>query len=202
VNPFDEPNVTESKQNTAAVLEETRLAGALPVGRPVVEEDGLRAYGAEGGLMTGIATSDRTVDLPGLLRELLAGPAGSYVGLHAYLAPTPSRDAVLRALQAFIRDRTALATTLGYGPRFLHSTGQLHKGGPPTGRFLQLVAEHPADLPIPGRRESFGTLIDAQALGDYASLGSHGLPCLRVNLGADPDAGLARLAALVERALR
>ncbi len=93
------------------------------------------------------------------------------------------------------------ATTLGYGPRFLHSTGQLHKGGPPTGCFLQLVAGHPNDLPIPGRRERFGTLIDAQARGDFTSLQSHELPVLRVHLSDDPDAGLAELRTALEAAL-
>ena len=104
-------------------------------------------------------------------------------------------------IQALLRDRTRHATTLGYGPRFLHSTGQLHKGGAPIGCFLQLVAGHPDDLPIPGRQETFGVLIDAQALGDLASLASHGLPVLRIHLSDDPDAGLAELEALLAHAL-
>ena len=83
--------------------------------------------------------------------------------------------------------------TIGYGPRYLHSTGQLHKGGPPTGLFIQLTADHPDDLPIPGRAETFGTLIDAQAMGDFQALETHGLPVLRVHLGADPEHGLAAL---------
>jgi transaldolase / glucose-6-phosphate isomerase len=203
VNPFDEPNVTESKQNTAAVLDRAHREGALPVGQPVADTEGLLVYGHDGGIAPPGGAGGRPGGIDALLRELLmGGPDGSYIGLHAYLAPTPGRNAALRELQALVRDRTRLATTLGYGPRFLHSTGQLHKGGPPTGRFLQLVAGHPVDLPIPGRRESFGTLIDAQALGDFASLGGHGLPCLRVDLGPDPDDGLERLAAVLERAVR
>ena len=107
----------------------------------------------------------------------------------------------MRQLQALLRDRTRHATTLGYGPRFLHSTGQLHKGGSPVGCFLQLVAGHPADLPIPGSPETFGVLIDAQALGDFASLQAHGLPVLRVHLSDDPDAGIAELLTAVTAAL-
>ena len=96
-----------------------------------------------------------------------------------------------------LRDRTGRATTAGYGPRFLHSTGQLHKGGAPIGWFLQLTSDHPADVEIPDWPYTFGQLIDAQAAGDFAAIEAHDLPILRVHLGADPDAGLAAL----ERAL-
>ena len=129
-----------------------------------------------------------------------ARPNG-YHAIQAYIAPTPERTEALRGLQALVRDRTRRATTVGYGPRFLHSTGQLHKGGTRTGCFLQLVADHPEDLPVPGRHETFGTLIDAQARGDFASLQSHELPVLRVHLSDDPDAGLAELRAALEAAL-
>ncbi len=109
----------------------------------------------------------------------------------------PERDEAFARIRALLRDRTGRATTAGYGPRFLHSTGQLHKGGPPIGWFLQLTADHPADVEIPGWPYTFGQLIDAQAAGDFAAIESHDLPILRVHLGADPDAGLAAL----ERAL-
>ena len=101
-----------------------------------------------------------------------------------------------------LRDATHVATTAGYGPRFLHSTGQLHKGGPPIGTFLQLTADHPDDRDIPGWPYTFGQLIDAQADGDFAALKSHQLSILRVHLGADPDAGLAALERALEGALR
>jgi hypothetical protein len=100
-------------------------------------------------------------------------------------------------MRTLLRDRTLRATTVGYGPRFLHSTGQLHKGGAPIGWFLQLTSDHPVDLEIPGWPYTFGQLIDAQAAGDFAAIESHDLPILRIHLGADPDAGLAAL----ERAL-
>ncbi len=107
------------------------------------------------------------------------------------------RDAALARIRTLLRDRTGRATTAGYGPRFLHSTGQLHKGGAPIGWFIQLTADHPADREIPGWPYTFGQLIDAQASGDFAAIESHDLPIVRVHLGADPDAGLAAL----ERAL-
>ncbi|MGZ6339150.1 MAG: hypothetical protein ACXWNG_02160, partial [Candidatus Limnocylindrales bacterium] len=97
--------------------------------------------------------------------------------------------------------RTKRATTVGYGPTFLHSTGQLHKGGAPIGCFLQLTADHPADRPIPGQPYTFGQLIDAQAAGDLQALEAHDLPVLRVHLGADPDAGLAALGRALAAAL-
>src|SRR6185436_223897 len=103
------------------------------------------------------------------------------------------RDAALTRIRAACRDRTRNATTVGYGPRFLHSTGQLHKGGPNTGVFLQLTADTAADLPVPGESYSFATLRDAQALGDLQVLKRRGRRALRVNLGADIDAGLTAL---------
>lgn len=196
VDPFDEPNVTESKSNTRSALDDHRRHGAFPAEEPVAVSGILRLYGdATLGLEAG-------ADAASVLRAHL-GRAGAdgYHAVQAYLAPTEERTEALRSIQALLRDRTRRATTLGYGPRFLHSTGQLHKGGTPSGCFLQLVASHPDDLPIPGRDETFGVLIDAQALGDRASLASHGLPCLRVHLSDDPDTGLVELAALLRATL-
>ncbi len=177
VNPFDEPNVTESKRNTERVLHE----------RPPREE--------------GLVVGD-----PSLVERLAAHlgrvPEGGYLAVIAFVAPSPERDAALTWIRVALRNATRRATTLGYGPRYLHSTGQLHKGGPPKGWFLQLVAGHPADMPIPGRGYTFGTLIEAQADGDLAALEAHGLPVLRLHLGSDPDEGLAALESALARALR
>ena len=126
----------------------------------------------------------------------------AYLALQAFIAPGPARDEAMARIRALLRDRTRQATTAGYGPRFLHSTGQLHKGGPPIGWFLQLTADHPDDREIPGWPYTFGRLIDAQAAGDFAALDGHGLPILRVHLGADPDAGLAALELALDAALR
>ncbi|MFN8520597.1 MAG: glucose-6-phosphate isomerase [Chloroflexota bacterium] len=193
VDPFDEPNVTESKTNTRAALEQHHRDGAFPSEEPIAVSGALRLYG-DAGLAAG--------DAAAVLRAHLGrARADGYHAIQAYLAPTEERTTALRTLQARLRDGTTHATTLGYGPRFLHSTGQLHKGGTPSGCFLQLVASHPEDVPIPGRDETFGVLIDAQAAGDRASLASHGLPCLRIHLSDDPDAGIAELASLLAAVL-
>ena len=197
INPFDEPNVTESKDTTKRVLDEFRASGSLPAAEPLAEEPPLTLFG-DSALRLTAGRGDLAAELA---RHLARARPSSYVALQAYVAATPERDRALTEIRSLIRDRTRLATTLGYGPRFLHSTGQLHKGGPRTGCFLQLTAGHPHDMPIPGTNETFGTLIDAQALGDFASLESHELPVVRVHLGDDPDAGLALLHRVLERAL-
>jgi transaldolase / glucose-6-phosphate isomerase len=200
VNPFDEPNVTESKQNTAAVLQVFAHEGQLPQVEPAAVHGSLRAYtqpAADG------QPRDRG-DLVAALRAHLARvPDDGYFQVGAFIAPTPARSEILRRLQARLRDATHKASTLGYGPRFLHSTGQLHKGGRPTGCFIQLTGGSggSADLPIPGRRESFGVLVEAQALGDFEAFGAHGLPAMRIDLGADVDAGLAELESVMVEAL-
>jgi transaldolase/glucose-6-phosphate isomerase len=204
VNPFDEPNVTESKENTKAVLKDYHDSGRLPAETPLFTEIGrLTLVGDAPMQLTndGADVPDRKSIAAELKRHLGRVPANGYLGTHAYIAPTAERTEVLRGIQALLRDRTRHASTLGYGPRFLHSTGQLHKGGPRTGCFLQLVAGHPDDLAIPGRKESFGVLIDAQSLGDFRSLQTHELPVLRVHLGDDPDAGLADVRTALEAAL-
>jgi hypothetical protein len=118
------------------------------------------------------------------------------------VAQTPARDAALSAIRTLLRDATHRATTVGYGPRFLHSTGQLHKGGTPTGWFLQLVSEHPDDRDIPGKGYTFGQLIDAQAIGDARTIESHSLPIIRISLGRDADAGLAAVGRALAAALK
>jgi transaldolase/glucose-6-phosphate isomerase len=196
VDPFDEPNVTESKTNTRTALDDHRRHGAFPAEEPVAVSGILRLY-ADATLEVGSGA-----DATAILRaHLERADVNGYHAIQAYLAPTADRTDGLRALQRLLRDGTRRATTLGYGPRYLHSTGQLHKGGTPSGCFLQLVASHPNDLPIPGRDETFGVLIDAQALGDRASLASHGLPCLRIHLSDDADTGLAELTDLLRAAL-
>jgi len=199
VDPFDEPNVTESKQNTKAALEQHQHDGAFPV-QAVSATSGALQLIADASLAAQLGATP--ADAAGVLRAHLARICDhGYHAINAYIAPTPERTASLRRIQALLRDGSTHATTLGYGPRFLHSTGQLHKGGTPSGCFLQLVSGHPDDLPIPGRSETFGLLIEAQALGDLASLASHGLPALRIHLSDDPDAGLSELETLLVAAL-
>jgi glucose-6-phosphate isomerase len=194
IDPFDQPNVEEAKQLTRDLLEhhERSSATAAPP-PPIATGDGLELHGDAALRLTsgdgGVASE--------LARHLARRRPNAYLCLQAFISPTPARDEAIARVRALLRDRTGRATTAGYGPRFLHSTGQLHKGGAPIGWFVQLTADHPQDRPIPGWPYSFGQLIDAQASGDFAAIETHDLPILRVHLGADPDAGLAAL----ERAL-
>ena len=188
VDPFDEPNVAEAKAATQQVLGRFLAAGALPERAPAAAGDGLTAYAPAP--LAGALGGDPAAWASALLAQ---GRPGDYVAVLAYVARTPARHAALTALRLAARDATRLATTLGYGPRFLHSTGQLHKGGPNTGLHLQLTADE-GDLPIPGERYGFGTLRAAQAAGDYDVLAARGRRVLRVHLGADVEAGLERLA--------
>jgi transaldolase/glucose-6-phosphate isomerase len=195
IDPFDQPNVEEAKQLTRDVLarHEGGHAGEASEPDPIATGDGLSLIGDAALRLTssngGVAGE--------LARHLARRRPNAYLALQAFIAPTPGRDEALGRIRSLLRDRTGRATTAGYGPRFLHSTGQLHKGGAPIGWFLQLTAGHPADREIPGWPYTFGQLIDAQASGDFAAIEAHDLPILRVHLGDDPDAGLAAL----ERAL-
>ena len=208
IDPFDQPNVEEAKEHTRRILGGAAdwSKGGSPAG------EGEADASAEGVLARGehiaivgdpplrVTVGDGT--LAGELgRHLARLHPGGYAAIQAYVAPTPGRDAALARLRVLLRDATRRATTAGYGPRYLHSTGQLHKGGPAIGWFLQLTAEHPDDLPIPGWPYTFGRLIDAQAAGDRAVLEGRDLPIVEVRLGPDPDAGLAELEAALAAAL-
>ena len=196
IDPFDQPNVQEAKDATRALLDAYRRDGALPQPGPLVAEPGIAAYGDPKAL------GDDPVTVEGAVRALLdSAQPGDYFAILAYLPADPAAVATLQAMRQLVRDQVGLATTLGFGPRFLHSTGQLHKGGPATGIFLQLTAEPRRDLPIPGWQESFGTLIAAQAAGDLGRcLQGKGRRVLRLHL-ADPEGGLARLATMMHATL-
>ena len=142
---------------------------------------------------------ERSEELKGMLGSWLQeAQAGDYLAIHAYIAPAMGTAAALQNLRAKLRDRLHLATTVGFGPRFLHSTGQLHKGGPKTGLFLQLVDEPATDLPVPEMTYSFGALIRAQAMGDFQALRQRGRRVLQVNMGNDVPAGLRGLLAALD----
>jgi glucose-6-phosphate isomerase len=196
IDPFDQPNVQESKDATRDLLEAYRAKGALPQPMPVVSEPGLAVTADPAAL------GDTPVTVDGAVAQLLSTVRGGtdYVAILAYLPIEPGVGDRLQRIRQRIGHATGAATTLGFGPRFLHSTGQLHKGGPDTGVFLQLTADPSKDLPIPGWEETFGTLIAAQALGDLASLQRRGRRAVRLHM-ADLDAGLARLEAMVDAAL-
>jgi hypothetical protein len=192
IDPFDQPNVQESKDATKELLEAYRSRGALPQPMPLVSEPGIAASAEPAAL------GDTPVTVDGAVEQLLSLVEGGrdYVALLAYVPPDDDTEERLERIRWLIGERSGAATTLGFGPRFLHSTGQLHKGGPDTGVFLQITAEPSKDLPIPGWDETFGTLIAAQALGDLASLQRRGRRALRLHLD-DLDAGLQRLEKMV-----
>ncbi len=163
INPFDQPNVQEAKDNARRVL----ASGSVPEVASASDEQ---------------------------LRALLADATPPhYVSIMGYLPPSAALDAAVADLRVAVRAGTGAATTFGYGPRFLHSTGQLHKGGPPIGRFLQLTADPQRDAEIPGAPYSFGTLIAAQAAGDLQTLRAHRLKAERVKLEGDPPAAVRAL---------
>ena len=178
INPFDQPNVQQAKDATKRVLEGYEITHALPPVESAHEEQ-LRSL------------------LLGADEDAVAPP--DYVAIMAYLRPSSELDEAARELRAAIRERTQVTTTFGYGPRFLHSTGQFHKGGPKTGRFLQLVHDGPVDVDIPGAPYTFDTLKNAQATGDLHTLRELGLPAERVRLeGDDPVSALRALTATIK----
>jgi hypothetical protein len=126
---------------------------------------------------------------------------GDYFAVLAYLEMTEGHERSLQAMRHAVRDKKRVATCLGFGPRFLHSTGQAYKGGPNTGVFLQITCDDAADLPVPGQKYSFGVVKAAQARGDFEVLAERGRRALRIHLGNDVGAGLQKLGAAVEQAL-
>lgn len=188
IDPFDQPNVQESKENTGRLLAGYIAGGELVDELP--EGEGRLAY----------PVGD--AELPAALRAFLArAAAGDYVALQAYVAPSRAVWDELQEARLALRDGTRLATTLGYGPRYLHSTGQYHKGGPERGLFLQIVGHDRHDVEIPGKPFGFSVLKRAQARGDLAALRAHGRRVLRVCLGDDAAVGAAKLGEVVRTAL-
>ncbi|MGH9870690.1 MAG: glucose-6-phosphate isomerase [Candidatus Polarisedimenticolia bacterium] len=189
IDPFDEPNVQESKDNTRRVLELYTETGSLPSPPADLDEGGLRAWAVPPAWKRAAAGG-----LGPLLAEVRrAAKPGDYIALMAYLHADRAVAARLHQLRMTLRDGCRVATTLGFGPRFLHSTGQLHKGGPANGIFLQITCSKQVDRPIPGQPFTFATLQAAQAAGDFESLASRGLRAVRLHLGPSKIAGLDHL---------
>lgn len=191
INAFNQPNVQESKDNTKRLLKQVEDEGKLDEGKPIVTTKSLEYF----------ASTD-AADESSLMAEFLSqAKSGDYVALLAYLTEEPELDKALEMLRTFLRDQLKVASTLGYGPRYLHSTGQFHKGGPNNGLFILLTAADQTDAPIPGKPYSFGTLKKAQALGDLEALRKHDRRVIRVHLGKDALKGVNELQKSVERAL-
>ena len=193
VNPFDEPNVSEAKAATKRVLQQVAATGQVPTHAPQASDGPLALHTTEAARLDGANATSWAIAFLGLFRP------GDYGAVLAYVHRTPAVHAALERVRDAITAATRAATTLGYGPRYLHSTGQLHKGGPGTGVFLEITVED-GDQPIPGESFSFRTLRDAQAAGDLEVLADHGLRAIRIHVSGEADKGLARLADAFEAA--
>jgi transaldolase/glucose-6-phosphate isomerase len=200
INPFDQPDVEASKVKTRELMTAYESAGSLPVVRPLFEDGGIGVYAdAENAKALKLGGGATLVDA--LRAHFARAKEGDYCGLLAYIARNPQHQKILQEIRLAIRDAKHVATCVGFGPRFLHSTGQAYKGGPNSGVFLQITASRALDIPVPGRKYSFGAVIDATAEGDFAVLNERGRRAMRVNLGANAGADLARLRDAVRAAL-
>ncbi|RPJ60705.1 MAG: bifunctional transaldolase/phosoglucose isomerase, partial [Acidobacteria bacterium] len=186
VNPFDEPNVGETTRNTTNLLGQWQQKGTFDIGRPGARNHDFLLYGPASG---GRNSAEK------LIKTFLDSiRPGDYFALLPYFRKTPARDHILEQMRVGLRDRAKIATTLAYGPRYLHSTGQLHKGGPNTGVFLLLTSDAEENLRIPGQEYDFATLQQAQALADFAALEEKGRRVLRIHFRSELKPGLKRLA--------
>jgi transaldolase/glucose-6-phosphate isomerase len=201
INPFNQPDVEASKIATRKLTDEYEQTGSLPAETPFFEADGVKLFADERNAKDLNATvKDRS--LTGYLEAHLDRlHDGDYFALLAYLKMNDAHEAAVQSARHAVRDRKRVATCLGFGPRFLHSTGQAYKGGPPTGVFLQITCDDAIDLPVPDQKYTFGIVKAAQARGDFEVLAERGRRALRVHLGADVNAGLGMLEVAIRGAL-
>ncbi len=198
INAFNQPNVQESKDFTKSYLDEYKKNGRLPEETSIFTDGDVRLFADDANRQA----LDGAASLPqAVAAHLSRVQTGDYVAINAYLERTTAVHDAFQRIRVAIRDAKRVSTTLGYGPRFLHSTGQLHKGGPASGIFLQVTADRKEDLAIPDEPYSFGTLAAAQALGDMKSLCTRNRRVIRIHLGHDVEAGLRRILQAVEEAL-
>jgi len=202
IHPFDQPDVEASKIATKKLTTEFEQTGKLPPESPIFEAESLKLYADEKNAAALKTATGGQPSLAGYLRAHLARlKAGDYFAVLAYLEMNDAHEQSLQAFRHAVRDNKRVATCLGFGPRFLHSTGQAYKGGPNSGVFLQITCDDAADLPVPGQKYTFGIVKAAQARGDFAVLAERGRRALRVHLGKDVKAGLAKLSAAITQAL-
>ncbi len=199
IDAFDQPNVQESKDNTKRLLAGFKTSGAFTEAEPALTTESAKLFPLSGSKHIDLAHDSFESAIAKIAAQV---KPGDYVAFTAYIERDPEHEAKLHAIRLAVRDALKVATTVGFGPRFLHSTGQLHKGGPNSGVFFQLTTDTPAadDLPIPGMA-SFGTLLRAQALGDFESLDSRERRGTRVHLAQPLPSGLDAFARAIEDAV-
>ena len=202
INAFNQPDVEASKIVTRNLTSEYEKTGSLPAEAPVLEDGGIKLFTdiKNADTLAKAAASDKS--LTGYLRAHFGRlGAGDYFALLAYIQMNATHEAQLHTMRHALRDKKRVATCLGFGPRFLHSTGQAYKGGPNSGVLLQITCDDDADLPVPGQKYTFGVVKAAQARGDFQVLADRGRRALRVHLGKDVESGLSRLTASFLRVL-
>ncbi len=202
INAFNQPDVEAAKVAARKLMTAYEESGSLPAETPILEEGGIALYADERNAAELRSAANGESVEAFLAAHFSRLGAGDYFALNSYVEMNEDNHRALQSLRHTVRDCARVATTLGFGPRFLHSTGQLHKGGPNSGVFLQITSDDAEDLEIPGQRFSFGVLKAAQAQGDFEVLAGRGRRALRVHLGADVGRGLSQLAELVEKLLR
>ena len=194
IDPFDEPNVQESKDATGRILSEFESTGEMPQGSLLLAQSGIELFSD--------AATPNAVQVSDELRAFLSRRrAGDYLALLAYVARDAANGAELESLRLRLAERLRMPVLLGYGPRYLHSIGQLYKGGPPSGLFVIITSHKAEELPVPGARYSFAQLQMAQALGDLQRLELRKKPAIRLHLAQGTRAGLASLRSIFEQAL-
>jgi transaldolase/glucose-6-phosphate isomerase len=198
INAFNQPDVEASKIATKKLTTEYEANGSLPAETPIFEQDGIQLF-TDAKNAAALGAGKTLVDY--LRAHLNRAAAGDYFCVSAYLEMNEAHRVPLQALRHRVRDKKRLATCLGYGPRFLHSTGQAYKGGPNSGVFLQITHDDAVNLPVPGQKYTFGVVKAAQARGDFEVLVERGRRALRVHLGTDVAAGLETLRAALDQAL-
>jgi hypothetical protein len=194
--------VEASKIETRKLTDEYEKSGSLPEETPFYEEKGVKLYSDDKNATALKQAAGKDATLTGYLRaQVNRLKAGDYFAVLGYIERNEQNRSQLQSMRHAVRDKKHVATCLGFGPRFLHSTGQAYKGGPNTGVFLQITCDDPADLPVPGKKYTFGTVKAAQARGDFNVLTERGRRALRVHLTGDLATGLKTLQQAVQQAL-
>jgi len=202
INAFNQPDVEASKIVTKQLTSEYESKGSLPPEKPILEEAGFKLFTDDKNAADLSHAAGSGHSLKNYLRAHLARlGVGDYFALLAYVETNAEHESLLQNMRIAVRNRKRVATCLGFGPRFLHSTGQAYKGGPNSGVFLQITCDDAQDLPVPGQKYTFGVVKAAQARGDFQVLADRKRRALRVHLGSDVNAGLTKLTELVKQIL-